>query len=351
MTAQTLQRPAAASPAAATGHRHLGSAMLLSLLVLAGCVAASLMVAGTHIFSPEAVWSALWGHGDAQVQAAVRDLRLPRTIVSMLVGASLGVAGALVQGITRNPIVEPSIIGVNAGAALAVAVVTYVGGTTMTVGSVSLMPFVAFVGSAAAVGLVYALVSGIDATPGRIALAGVTVAILANALVSATVLLKDSAVYLLLHYIVGGVDGTSWSSVETLLPYVIVGLIASLLIARSVTVLELGDDIARGLGQPVALVRGTAILLVVVLAGSCVAVAGPIAMVGLLVPHLARWLVGTDYRRVIPLSMILGACLLVAADVASRMVAPPTETPAGVLTALLGTPYFIYLARRGRGAV
>lgn len=325
--------------------------MAIGGAALGAAVVLSLMLSGSAVFSPHAVADAILGRGDSLVAAAVRDIRLPRTIVAVLGGASLAVAGALVQGVTRNPIVEPAIIGVNSGAALTVALITFVGGTTLAVGSVTLMPLVAFVGATGAAAVVYALVSGVDATPGRIALAGVTVAMLANALVTGTVELKNSAVYLLLHYLVGGLDGTTWGSVETLLPYAVVGLAASLALARSVTILELGDDVARGLGQPVERVRVLVIALIVVLAGSTVAVAGPIAMVGLLVPHVARWLVGTDYRGVLPLSIVLGAVLLVSSDIAARLLAPPTETPVGVLTALLGTPYFIFLARRGRGAV
>ena len=352
MTAQTAEQDRAATggPAPARG-RPLGAVLVVAAFILLGCIVLSLTVNGTQIFTPQMVWQAILGRGSVLVEAAVRDIWLPRTIVSVMIGAGLAVAGALIQGITRNPIVEPSIIGINAGAALAVAAVTFFGETTLQVGSVTLMPFIAFGGALAAAGLVYAMVSGIDVTPGRIALAGVTVALLANALVSGTILIRVSAVYSLLHYIVGGVDGTTWTSVDTLLPYEVIGLAAALLVARGVTVLQLGDDVARGLGQSVARVRITAIAVVVILAGAAVAVAGPIAMVGLLIPHVARWLVGTDYRRVLPVSMLLGAILLVAADVASRMVAPPTETPVGVLTALLGTPYFIYLARRGRGAV
>lgn len=342
-------RPLATAPPAGRGR--LATLLLGGLVVLGCCVAMSLMVTSTRVLAPMVAWDAVWGKSNAQLVATVRAIYLPRTVVAILVGASLAVAGALVQGITRNPIVEPSILGINSGAALAVAAATYVGGTTLALGPTTLMPFVAFAGAAAAVGLVYALVSGIDATPGRVALAGVTVALLANAFVSATVLLKVSAVYVLLHYLVGGLANTTWSDSATLLPYVAIGLLASMLIARPVTVLELGDDVARSLGQRVGLVRVVAVAFVVVLAGASVSVAGPIAMVGLVVPHVARWLVGRDYRQVIPLSVVLGSSLVVAADVAARVVVPLTETPVGVLTALLGTPYFIFLARRSRSLV
>ncbi len=331
--------------------RRLLVALVVTALLLAIGATLSLMLSGTGFFSPHVVWDAIAGRGNPEVEAAVRDLRIPRTILAIIVGANLAVAGALVQGVTRNPIVEPSIIGINSGAALAVALVTFLGGASIGRGPLSLTPFVAFLGAAAAAAIVYALVSGIDTTPGRIALAGVTVALLANALVTGTVMVKDAAVYLLMHFLVGGLDNTSWASVQTILPYAVLGLAAALLMARSLTILELGDDVARALGLQVARVRVLAIAFIVVLAGSTVAVAGPIAMVGLLVPHISRWLVGRDFRRVLPLAMLGGALLVVVADIVARLLAPPTETPVGVLTAALGTPYFIFLARRGRGAV
>jgi ABC-type Fe3+-siderophore transport system permease subunit len=326
----------------------LGAGVLILLVVSA----ISLMVGATSTASPGEVVRALTGHADPQLTAAVQSLRLPRTLLALLIGAGLAVAGALIQGVTRNPIVEPSIIGVNAGAALAVALVTYTAGAaTLRLGGINLTPFVAFAGAAAAAALVFVIVAGVDMTPGRVALAGVTVALLANALVMSVVVLNDNAVQFLLRYLVGGVDGASWASVRTLLPYSVVGLTGAFLLAKSVTVLSLGDDVARGLGLPVERVRLQALALVVVLAGAAVAVAGPIAMVGLLVPHMARWSVGTSYLRVFGFSIVYGGVLLVGADVVSRIVVPATEIPVGVLTAVLGTPYFIYLARRGRGVV
>ncbi|MFI6825653.1 FecCD family ABC transporter permease [Kribbella sp. NPDC050241] len=332
--------------------RPLRVPLAAGVLVLLIACALSLMVGSNGTASPGQVVQALTGHADPQLTAAVQSLRLPRTVLALLIGAGLAVAGALIQGVTRNPIVEPSIIGVNAGAALAVALVTYtLGATAFRLGGISLMPFVAFAGAAAAAGLVFVIVAGVDMTPGRVALAGVTVALLANALVMSVVVLNDNAVQFLLRYLVGGVDGASWAGVRTLLPYSIIGLGCAFLLAKSVTVLSLGDDIARGLGLPVERVRLQALALVVVLAGAAVAVAGPIAMVGLLVPHMARWSVGTSYLRVFGFSIVYGGALLVTADVVSRIVVPSTEVPVGVLTAVLGTPYFIYLARRGRGVV
>jgi iron complex transport system permease protein len=325
-------------------------------VVGAGLVAlgflASRMVGPDRIDSPLAVFRALTGQADDLLTAAVRGLRLPRTLVAVMVGAGLAVAGALIQAVTRNPIVEPSILGINSGAALSVAIVTYLSGWgAIRVFGIDLVPFVAFAGAAAAVVMVFAFVGTGGATPGRIALAGVTVALLANALVMGVVILNEAATRYLIHFLVGGFDAVTWPSVTTLLPYAVVGLGLALVMSRPVTVLSLGDDVAHGLGLPVRRMRLYAIGLVVVLAGAAVAVAGPISMVGLLVPHAVRWLVGTDYVKVLTACLVAGPVLLLAADVVSRLLVRGTEIPVGVMTAVIGTPYFILLARRGKGAV
>lgn len=335
------------------GHRPrlaVMSAILVAVLLVAAVL--SLMIGSDRIDSPATVFRALAGQADPLVTAAVRDLRLPRLLVAVMIGAGLAVAGALIQGVTRNPIVEPGIIGVNAGAALAVAIVTYFSGWgAIRLLGIDLMPFVGFAGAAAAVVMVFAFVGTGGATPGRIALAGVTVALLANAMVMSVVILNEAATRYLIRFLVGGLDAVTWPSVTTLLPYTVIGLAGALILARPVTILSLGDDVAQGLGLPVRRIRLGAIALVVVLAGAAVSVAGPIAMVGLLVPHAARWLAGTDYVRVLALCIALGPLLLVLADIVSRLMVRGTEIPVGVMTAVLGTPYFIYLARRGKGAV
>lgn len=321
------------------------------MLAVAAFVA-SLTVVATIRLSPVEAISALFGTGTTTPELVVRDLLVPRALVAAMVGANLAVAGALIQGVTRNPLTEPSIVGVNSGAALAVVVVTVVVGLENVPWlGLGLLPLVAFVGAAIAALTVYALASTGTVTPVRLALAGVTVAIFAQSLVLGAVLLNDVAVRFLIRWMVGGADGMTWQHVATIAPYSLVGLAIALVMARSITVLSLGEDVARGLGQRVERVRLAAIGLVAVLAGAAVAVTGPIALVGLVVPHIVRPLVGIDHRIVIPVCAILGAALVISADVASRLVAPPSETPLGILTAILGTPFFIYLARRGRGLV
>jgi ferric citrate transport system permease protein len=307
----------------------------------------SLAMGATSQFGPAAALEALFGRGSDATVSIVQGLRLPRMLMGAMVGANLAVAGALVQGVTRNPLVEPSIIGVNAGAALAVAVVGLVISPNLASPlGLNVFPMAAFVGAAISAILVYSL-AGSEGSPVRLALAGVTVAILGQSIIVGVVIINSAAVQFVLHWTVGGIDGGTWRQVELLTPYFAVGMVASLAIARSVTIVSLGDDVARSLGERVELVRLEAFALLVLLAGAAVAVAGPIAMVGLMVPHICRALVGTDYRRLLPMSAVLGAVLLTLSDVASRFLAPPTETPVGVLTAILGTPFFIYLARRG----
>lgn len=318
-----------------------------ALAVLAVSVVLSLSTGASSQLGPAAALQALFGQGSDATVSIIQGLRLPRMLLGVMIGANLAVAGALVQGVTRNPLVEPSIIGVNAGAALAVAFVGLViaPGTTTALG-LNVFPIAAFVGAAIAATIVYSL-AGSAGSPVRLALAGVTVAILGQSLIVGVVIINEAAVQFVLHWTVGGIEGGTWRQVGLLTPYFAVGMIAALAIARPVTILSLGDDVARSLGERVEVVRLAAFSLLVLLAGASVAVAGPIAMVGLMVPHICRALVGTDYRRVLPLSAVLGAVLLTLSDVVSRFVAPPSETPVGVLTAILGTPFFVYLARRG----
>lgn len=328
-------------------------------LVLAGgavlasaAFVASLTIVATIRLSPAEVFAALFSGGISTADLIVRELLLPRAIVAALVGANLAVAGALIQAVTRNPLTESSIVGVNAGAALAVVVVTVVIGLENVpwIG-LGLLPAVAFVGALLAALVVYALASAGGVTPVRLALAGVTVAIFAQSLVLGAVLLNETAVRFLIRWMVGGADGMTWRHVGAIAPYSIAGLVVALGMARAITVLALGEDVARGLGQRVELVRLGAICLVAILAGAAVSVTGPVALVGLVVPHIVRPLVGVDHRIVIPACILFGAALVIGADFASRLVAPPSETPLGILTAVLGTPFFIYLARRGRGLV
>jgi ABC-type Fe3+-siderophore transport system permease subunit len=334
--------PVATLPARATAITlAVGLAAVLAASVWSITVGASSMV------DPQTAFSSLFVWDGAPAHVTVQSLRLPRVVVAVLVGASLAVAGALIQGVTRNPLAEPSIIGVNAGAVVVVAALSIASDQKLTPWlSAQILPVFAFVGAGSAAILVYGLASKGSVTPIRLALAGVAVATFFQSLTVAIVLLRSSAVRIIMQWMVGSLTDRTWENVLTLAPWAILGLLGALALAQSVTVLSLGDDVARGLGQDVERIRMLAFGLVVVLAGASVAVAGPIAMVGLIVPHVVRRLVGVDYRAVIPCAAVLGALLLIVADVIARLVAFPAETPVGVLTAVVGAPFLIGLARR-----
>lgn len=347
MASASAARPGAfpAAPTFRWGPTALTLVGGLAALALAS-VASITVGAASNIDALTAI-TALFVRDDSAASLAVQGLRLPRVVVAALVGANLAVAGALIQGVTRNPLAEPSIIGVNAGAVVVVAALTIaIDRGSLPLLAQGFMPLFAFAGAALAASMVYSMAAKGTVTPVRLALAGVAVATFFQSLTMAVVLLRDSAVRIIMQWMVGSVADRTWEHVQTLAPWALLGLLGALALAQSVTVLSLGDDVARGLGQRVERIRLLAFGLVVILAGASVAVAGPIAMVGLMVPHMVRKLVGVDYRTVIPCSAVLGALLLVVADILARLVAYPAETPVGVLTAVVGAPFLVALARR-----
>lgn len=290
------------------------------------------------------VWLAVFRFDPAQTNhLVIQEFRLPRVVASATVGASLGVAGAIMQGMTRNPLASPSLMGLNAGA-----------GLLLVLGLV-LFPWLDFTGlillSFLGAGLGVGLVFGIGAlqpgglTPVRLVLAGAAVSALFGGLTTGVVLYTGIAQDVL-FYTAGGVQGVRWPQLLLALPWMGIGLLLALALARGISLLSLGEEVSIGLGQRTALVRAGGVIATLLLAGSAVAVAGGVGFVGLVVPHLARFLVGLDYRWIIPCSVLLGATLLVLADLGARMVNPPFETPVGLITALIGVPFFLWLARR-----
>jgi iron complex transport system permease protein len=313
------------------------------VVVLAGCVLASLAIGSLQIPLGEVI-AAFTAFDGSDAHVVVTELRVPRTELGLLAGGALGAAGALMQGVTRNPLAEPGILGINAGAALAVVVAISVLG----VSSVAGYAWFALAGAGAAALLVYALAAtGRDgATPVKLALAGAVLAALFLSLTSAVLVFDAQTLDDFRYWIVGSLAGRGEGVVLSVLPFMVLGLVVALLAGRRLNALALGDDVARSLGQRVAWARGLAGAGFVLLAGGAVAAAGPIAFVGLAVPHIARALVGSDYRWVVPYSIVLGATLLLAADVLGRVLARPEELEVGVVTAVLGAPFFVAMVRR-----
>jgi iron complex transport system permease protein len=324
-----------------------GAWLLAAVVVLALLAAASLAV-GARGLPLETVWQALTAFHPANGDHAVVHARIPRTVLGLLAGGALGLAGAAMQGVARNPLADPGIMGVNAGAALAVVTGIYVFG----VGSLSGYIWFAFLGAAAAAVVVYLIASlGRDgATPVKLALAGAALNAGLYSLMNVILVSSQDTLDKFRFWQVGGIAGRDWSVLVSGLPFLAVGALIVLLTGRILNSLALGDDIARGLGQRVGLVRAITALGIVLLCGSATALAGPIAFVGLVIPHTVRFLTGPDYRWILPFSLVLAPALLLGADIIGRVVLLPGEVPAGIMTALVGAPVFVWLIRRGKGA-
>ncbi|MEC7258604.1 MAG: iron ABC transporter permease [Pseudomonadota bacterium] len=277
---------------------------------------------------------------------AVVAVRVPRTVMAALAGAALGLAGAVMQGVTRNPLADPGILGVNAGAAMAVVIgIAWFGMVTLT-GYI----WAAIAGAALTAGFVYSIgsVGRGGATPLKLALAGTATMVATSSFTTAIILPRNDIAGGVQAWQVGGVGGASFDAIAPCLPFLAVGAALSLISARSLNLLALGDDAAAALGARVAWARAGATLGAVLLCGAATAACGPLIFVGLVVPHLCRLLVGADYRWLLPFSALLGAALLIGADVLARLLARPSELDVGIVTAFVGAPVFIWIVRQRR---
>lgn len=321
--------------------------LVLALVGLLALTALASLMWGTRDVAAADVWAALVspvpGDNDHLV---VRELRVPRTLVGLAAGAALGAAGALMQGVTRNPIADPGLLGLNAGASLAVVVAI----AGLGVGSVSGYVWFAFLGAALAALVVYGAASlgweGV--TPVKLALVGAAVTATATSAITVVLLTDRRTLDEYRFWQVGSLANRPLEVLTSVAPFVVVGLVLALVSGRVLNALALGDDVARGLGQDVGRGRLLVVVSVVLLCGSAVSLAGPLAFVGLVVPHVARALVGPDQRWIVPLSALLGPVLLLVADVAGRLVARPSEVEAGLVVALVGAPVLLALVRRSR---
>ncbi|MFF2650192.1 FecCD family ABC transporter permease [Streptomyces sp. NPDC058045] len=314
-----------------------GAVLLLVALLLSLCV-------GSRQIAPGEVFQALLHGGGSDNAKVVRTLRVPRTAVGVLVGAALALAGTVMQGVTRNPIAEPGILGVSQGASVGVVcAIAFCGVHTLT-GYV----WFAFAGAALAAVGVYAVASGGrgGASPVRLALAGAAMNAFLASVVSGIATTDARALDEFRFWQVGSINGRDAELLGRIWPFALAGLLLVAAMARGLDALALGDDTARALGHPVGLLRVLGALGATVLTGAAVAAAGPIAFTGLAVPHIARALVGTAHRWVLPLAALLGPVMILGSDVVGRVVFPPSEVPVAVMTALIGVPFLIALVRR-----
>ncbi|WP_438447005.1 FecCD family ABC transporter permease [Gorillibacterium sp. sgz5001074] len=318
-----------------------GLAVLAALL--AASMLGSVMLGVTHI-PARTVWESFAAYTGSKEHLIIQTTRVPRALIAAAVGGSLAVAGIQMQGITRNPLASPSLFGVNSGAVFFVVLASSLLGVTGLHSSA----WVAFIGAAVSAAVVYLVGSfGRDGmTPVKITLAGAAITALFHSLTQGMLLADGKMFDQVLIWLVGSVAGRELGMLRVVAPYMLAGFMLAMILSRHMNVLAMGEDIAEGLGQRTALVKLGAAVSVVLLAGGSVAVAGPIAFVGIIIPHIVRHLVGQDYRWNIPYCFLMGALLLVAADLGSRYIAMPREVPVGVMTAILGVPFFVMIARK-----
>jgi len=320
-----------------------GVLALLSLALVFVCLL-SLRVGSIGITNADALDALFDYSSESYEQTVVRTLRLPRTVIGLGVGAALALAGAAMQAATRNPLADPSILGINNGAAFGVVTAVFFGHLTEPIQFV----WFAFAGGFAAAVIVYAIgsVGPGGASPVKLALAGVIVSALLSSWLTALLLLDQQTLDVVRFWLAGSLAGRDISIFYTVLPFLAIGIVGTLLIGHQLNILSLGEDTARSLGMRTGLMRLLVAALVVLLAGASVAVAGPIGFVGLAVPHMVRSLSGPDYRWVLAYSLIVGPLLLLSADIAGRVIARPSEIQVGIVTAVLGAPFLIALARQ-----
>lgn len=317
--------------------------VLLGLLVL---LCALSIAIGSKPLPLSEVFSALFDPRDGDVEAVVLGIRLPRTVLGLIAGMALGLSGALMQGLTRNPLADPGLLGVSAGAGFAVVM------AVLTLGVTSFYSYIwfAFAGALVASVVVYLLgsIGRGGATPVKLALAGVAVLAVLTALTNGVLMLDPNALNVYRHWAVGSLTGQEPAVVMNVLPFVVVGGLLALASAPALNSVALGDDVATSLGRKVKLVRIQVMVAVTLLAGSAAAVVGPIVFIGLVIPHVARAITGPDHRWLLPYSMVLAPCLVLGADILGRVIVRPQEIGVGVVTAFLGAPFFIALVRLRR---
>jgi iron complex transport system permease protein len=332
-------------PAPQRGRHAMRAAGLLASLLLLLVLLMLSLAFGAKALSLSEAWHGLVDSASLHY-TVVREMRLPRTLLGVMVGAALGLAGGVMQALTRNPLADPGLLGINAGAAAAVvSAISFLGVSTFT-GYV----WFAFAGAAAVSVLVYAVGGGRGATPARLALAGAALNAALFSYVNAVMLLDTSSLDVMRFWTVGSLAGARPETALHVLPFLLVGLVLALGLARPLNALALGDDSAQALGARPEQARAGSMVAITLLCGAATAACGPIVFVGLMVPHMVRTLTGPDMRWMLPYCAVLAPVLLLGADVLGRLVARPSELQVGVVTAVLGGPLFLYFVRRRKVA-
>lgn len=293
-------------------------------------------------------WEAFQNNNGSNEHLVIESVRLPRALIAAAVGSSLAIAGALMQTLTKNPLASPSIFGINAGAGFAVVIAVSI----FQISHLQAFAWISFLGAAVAAISVYFIGSlGREGlTPMKLTLAGAAIAAMFSSFTQGFLVLSEVALEQVLFWLAGSIQGRKLEILVSVIPYLVVGWIGAFLLASKLNVLSMGEDVAKGLGIRTGLLKVGIGFIVILLAGGSVAVAGPVGFIGIVIPHITRSMVGIDHKWVIPYSAFLGAILLLLADILARYVIMPEEVPVGVMTAIIGTPFFIYIARRGFNA-
>ncbi|MEY9990263.1 iron complex transport system permease protein [Streptomyces sp. V4I8] len=318
--------------------------LLVSVLILVVVALASIAVGAKQLSLGE-VWHGLFEASGTYGDVVVDD-RISRTVLGLLAGAALGLAGAVLQALTRNPLADPGLLGINAGASAAVVTAITFFGVTSLSGYV----WFAFLGAAAVGAMVWFLGGSRGATPVRLALAGTAISAALYGYLQAVMIMDDAALNKMRFWTVGSLTSATDSTIEQVLPFLVVGMVLALALARPLNAMEMGDDTAKALGANLNRTRVLSMLAATVLCGAATAACGPIVFVGLMVPHVVRSFTGPDLRWILPYAAVLSPVLLLGADVLGRIVARPSELQVGIVTAILGGPVFIFLVRRRRTA-
>lgn len=315
----------------------------LGLLVLISAASISFGAADMRLST---AWEAVFRFDPAITEhQIIQSLRFPRTAADIIVGCSLAICGAIMQGTTRNPLADSGMMGISAGATFAMALtMAFFPGSTY--GQKMLF---ACIGAAATTAMTYFIASMGERgmTPQRLVLAGISISMLFSAFCQ-YISIQYQLGQALAYWTAGGTAGARWSELAIVAPFFVIGVLAAIALSPSVTVLSLGDEVAKGLGLKTPIVKGISTVIVLLLTGLSVIVVGPVGFVGLITPHIVRYMVGVDYRYIIPASAVYGALLTVSADLAGRLINKPYETPIGIIFAVIGVPYFLYLARKQR---
>ena len=320
--------------------------MVAAMLGLVAMFIVSLVFGAAEIEVKD-VWAALTSGGDIESRSIIQEIRLPREVAAMVVGSALAVAGAIMQGMTRNPLADPGLLGLTAGANAMLAVAL----AFLPSANYFVMMVFCFLGAAIGATVVF----GIGAmkkggfSPFRIVLAGAAVSALLTAIA------EGIGIYFKLSkevsmWTAGGLIGTNWNQLQIIVPFILAGLVLALLFSKQLTVLSLNEEVAIGLGQNTKAIKPLLFIVVILLAGAAVALVGNMAFIGLMVPHIVRAFVGTDYRAIIPMSIIFGAIFMLMADTLGRTINAPYETPIAAIVSIMGLPFFLLVLRKGERA-